>query len=70
MTYDIILLIICVVPIVALVITGVILSVLRPFIEDVRYIKLEMKRAQTKSEYSYWKKKLKRLPLMYLFGKE
>ena len=35
-------------------------EVIYPTVEDVRYIKMEMKRATNQREYNHWRKKLRK----------
>lgn len=40
--------------------------VIKPFVEEKRYIKSEIKRAYNEKERKYWKKKLKKLYIAYI----
>ncbi len=60
---DIILLIIIATILLCLIGVGIWLSFLEPFMDQRAYIIMEIKRSNSKNEYRYWKKQLKKLYL-------
>ena len=48
-------------PLIVLCTAAFYVNIIRPFSEGGRYIKAEMHRAYTESEYRYWKRELKKL---------
>ncbi len=58
-------------PFVILCIAAFYVNIVRPFLENRRYIKAEMHRAYNESEYRYWKRELKKLYISQIpiFGK-
>ena len=63
LSQDIIIMIIIVAILLCLIGVGIWLSFLGPFMDQRTYIIMEIKRSNSKNEYRYWKKQLKKLYL-------